>query len=73
MKVSRAPYIRVNEIKRSSGHILTSRIWELYLLAKLTTHTREGGTPSGVDVTSIPTSKSSSDTMLGENEPIAVF
>jgi hypothetical protein len=40
---SKASYIRVNEIKRSSGHSLTSQIWKLYLLAKLTTHTREGG------------------------------
>jgi hypothetical protein len=36
-----APYIRVNEIKWSSGRYLTSKIHELYLFAKLTTHTRK--------------------------------
>jgi hypothetical protein len=47
-KGSMAPYIRVNEIKRSSGHSPTSRILELYLLAKSTTHTREGGITSNL-------------------------
>jgi hypothetical protein len=45
---SKAPYIRVNEIKRSTGHSLTSQIWELYLLAKSTTHTREGDITSNL-------------------------
>jgi hypothetical protein len=37
----RALYIRVNQNKWSSGHCLTSKIRELYLLDKSTTHTRE--------------------------------
>jgi hypothetical protein len=39
----RAPYIRMDELKRPSGHCLTSRIRELYQLAKSATHTRGGG------------------------------
>jgi hypothetical protein len=36
-------YIRVNDIRNSGGHCMTSRLWELYLLAKSATHTWEGG------------------------------
>jgi hypothetical protein len=44
----RVPYIRVNEIKNSGGHCMTSRIGELYLLAKFATHTREAGVTSNL-------------------------
>jgi hypothetical protein len=39
----RVTYIRFNELKRPSEHCLTSGMLELYLLAKSTTHIREGG------------------------------